>query len=156
MRKYLLEVSDLRTHFYTEAGVVKAVDGVTVNVEETKTIGLVGESGSGKSVTAQSVLRIVPKPGRIVAGSIKYDGEDLLRKTETEMRKMRGAQMAIIFQDPTTSLNPLYTVQKQLTDILATHEHITRRKATEIAEELLEKVGISEPAKRMTERLASC
>lgn len=89
MTKQLLEVTDLRTYFFTEAGVVKAVDGISVSVEEGKTIGLVGESGSGKSVTAQSVLRIIPRPGRIVGGTIKFDGEDLLTKSESEMRKMR-------------------------------------------------------------------
>ena len=88
----LLEVTDLRTYFFTEAGVVKAVDGISVSVEEGKTIGLVGESGSGKSVTAQSVLRIVPRPGKIVGGTIRFDGEDLLTKSESEMRKMRGAR----------------------------------------------------------------
>jgi oligopeptide/dipeptide ABC transporter ATP-binding protein len=149
MKKYLLEVSNLRTHFYTEAGIVKALDGVTVNAEEKQIIGLVGESGSGKSVTAQSVLRIIPKPGRIIAGSIKYDGEDLLRKSETDMRKIRGSKMAIVFQDPTTSLNPLYTVGRQLTDILKVHKGLTKREATEIAKDLLEKVAIPEPEKRL-------
>jgi oligopeptide/dipeptide ABC transporter ATP-binding protein len=149
MKKYLLEVSNLRTYFYTEAGIVKALDGVTVSAEEKQTIGLVGESGSGKSVTAQSVLRIIPKPGRVVAGSIKYDAEDLLKKSETEMRKIRGSKMAIVFQDPTTSLNPVYTVGKQLTDILQVHKDVTKREATEIAEDLLEKVGIPETEKRL-------
>jgi len=149
MKKYLLEVSNLRTHFYTEAGVVKALDGITVNAEEKQIIGLVGESGSGKSVTAQSVLRIIPKPGRIITGSIKYEGEDLLRKSETEMRKIRGSKMAIVFQDPTTSLNPLYTVGKQLTDVLQVHKHLTKQEATQISENLLEKAGIPEPEKRL-------
>src|SRR5208283_1505223 len=121
MVEKLLEISNLRTYFFTEAGVVKAVDGVSLEVNKGKTIGLVGESGSGKSVTAQSVLRIVPRPGRIVDGSIRFAGEDLLSKSENEMRKLRGSQMAIVFQDPTTSLNPVYTVEKQLTDILMLH-----------------------------------
>jgi peptide/nickel transport system ATP-binding protein len=149
MTKQLLEVSDLRTYFFTEAGVVKAVDGISVSVEEGKTIGLVGESGSGKSVTAQSVLRIVPRPGRIVAGTIQFDGEDLLKKSETEMRKMRGAKMAVVFQDPTTSLNPVYTVRKQLTDILLLHKDLTKDQAHKTAFNLLSKVGIPEAESRL-------
>ncbi|MGA3405331.1 MAG: ABC transporter ATP-binding protein [Candidatus Bathyarchaeia archaeon] len=149
MTKQLLEVIDLRTYFFTEAGVVKAVDGISVSVEEGKTIGLVGESGSGKSVTAQSVLRIVPRPGRIVGGTIKFDGEDLLTKSETEMRKMRGAKMAVVFQDPTTSLNPIYTVRKQLADILLLHKGLSKDQANKTALGLLEKVGIPEPESRL-------
>jgi peptide/nickel transport system ATP-binding protein len=149
MTKQLLEVSDLRTYFFTEAGVVKAVDGISVSVEEGKTIGLVGESGSGKSVTAQSVLRIVPRPGRIVSGTMLFDGEDLLKKSEAEMRKMRGAKMAVVFQDPTTSLNPVYTVRKQLTDILLLHKDLTRDQANKAAFNLLEKVGIPEAESRL-------
>jgi peptide/nickel transport system ATP-binding protein len=149
MTKQLLEVTDLRTYFFTEAGVVKAVDGISVSVEEGKTIGLVGESGSGKSVTAQSVLRIVPRPGRIVGGTIKFDGEDLLTKSESEMRKMRGAKMAVVFQDPTTSLNPIYTVRKQLADILLLHKDLSKDQANKTALGLLEKVGIPEPESRL-------
>ena len=149
MTKQLLEVTDLRTYFFTEAGVVKAVDGISVSVEEGKTIGLVGESGSGKSVTAQSVLRIIPRPGRIVGGTIKFDGEDLLTKSESEMRKMRGAKMAVVFQDPTTSLNPIYTVRKQLADILLLHKDLSKDQANKTALGLLEKVGIPEPESRL-------
>ena len=145
----LLEVTDLRTYFFTEAGVVKAVDGISVSVEEGKTIGLVGESGSGKSVTAQSVLRIVPRPGKIVGGTIRFDGEDLLTKSESEMRKMRGSKMAVVFQDPTTSLNPVYTVRKQLADILLLHKGLTKEQANKTALGLLEKVGIQEPESRL-------
>jgi peptide/nickel transport system ATP-binding protein len=149
MTKNLLTVQDLRTYFFTEAGVVKAVDGVSVKVDEGKTIGLVGESGSGKSVTAQSVLRIVPRPGRIVDGTIQFDGEDLLKKPENEMRKMRGSKMAVVFQDPTTSLNPVYTVEKQLTDILLLHKGFSKDEARKSALSLLKKVGIPEPEKRL-------
>jgi len=149
MTKLLLEVTDLRTYFFTEAGVVKAVDGISVSVEEGKTIGLVGESGSGKSVTAQSVLRIIPRPGRIVGGRIKFDGENLLEKSESEMRKMRGAKMAVVFQDPTTSLNPIYTVRKQLADILLLHKDLSKDQANKTALGLLEKVGIPEPESRL-------
>lgn len=149
MAKQLLKVSNLRTYFFTEAGVVKAVDGISLSVEVGKTVGIVGESGSGKSVTAQSVLRIVPRPGRVVGGTIKFNGEELLKKSETEMRKMRGAQIAIVFQDPTTSLNPLYTVEKQLTDILLLHKQLTKNQATTAALKLLEKVGIPDPTSRL-------
>ena len=149
MARRLLEISDLRTYFFTEAGVVKALDGMAVEVNEGETIGLVGESGSGKSVTAQSTLRIVPRPGRIVSGSVKFDGEDLLAKSEDEMRKLRGPKMAIVFQDPTTSLNPVYTVEKQLTDIIMLHRDLTKEEARKSALHILERVGIQEPEKRL-------
>lgn len=149
MTSTLLDISDLRTYFFTEAGVVKAVDGISVDVKDKETIGLVGESGSGKSVTAQSALRIVPRPGRIVSGSIKFDGDELLTKSEGEMRKLRGAKMAVVFQDPTTSLNPVYTVGKQLSDILLLHKGLTKDLAYKSALALLEKVGISEPESRL-------
>jgi oligopeptide/dipeptide ABC transporter ATP-binding protein len=145
----LLEIEDLRTYFFTEAGVVKAVDGISVSVRESETIGLVGESGSGKTVTALSALRVVPRPGRIVGGSIRFDGEDLLTKSEDEMRKFRGPKMAVVFQDPTTSLNPVYTVEKQLSDILMLHLDLTKEEASDSALRLLERVGIPEPEKRL-------
>ncbi len=145
----LLEISNLRTYFFTEAGVVKALDGMSLEVYKGQTVGLVGESGSGKSVTAQSVLRIVPRPGRIVDGSVKFEGEDLLSKSDNEMRKLRGPKMAIVFQDPTTSLNPVYTVEKQLTDILRLHKDLTKEDASKRALSLLERVGIQEPEKRL-------
>ena len=149
MTKNLLEIDDLRTYFFTEAGVVKAVDGISLKVKESQTIGLVGESGSGKTVTALSALRVVPRPGRIVGGSIKFDGEDLLAKSDEEMRKYRGAKMAVVFQDPTTSLNPVYTVEKQLSDILMLHMDMTKHEASKSALRLLERVGIPEPEKRL-------
>lgn len=149
MTEKLLEIADLRTYFFTEAGVVKAVDGISVDVKPGETVGLVGESGSGKSVTAQSALRIVPRPGRIVDGSIKFEGEDLLAKSEDDMRKYRGPKMAVVFQDPTTSLNPVYTVGKQLTDIIMLHKDLTKQDALKSALSLLERVRISEPEKRL-------
>ena len=145
----LLEISNLRTYFFTEAGVVKALDGMSLEVNKGQAVGLVGESGSGKSVTAQSVLRIVPRPGRIVDGSIKFEGEELLSKSDDEMRKLRGPKMAIVFQDPTTSLNPVFTVEKQLTDILMLHRDLTKDAASKRALSLLEHVGIQEPEKRL-------
>jgi peptide/nickel transport system ATP-binding protein len=149
MTNKLLEITDLRTYFFTEAGVVKAVDGISVDVAEGETIGLVGESGSGKSVTAQSALRIVPQPGKIVDGAIQFEGEDLLSKSEDEMRKYRGPKMAVVFQDPTTSLNPIYTVEKQLTDILRLHKDLTKREARKVALNLLERVKIPEAEERL-------
>jgi oligopeptide/dipeptide ABC transporter ATP-binding protein len=149
LARNLLEIEDLRTYFFTEAGVVKAVDGISVSVRESETIGLVGESGSGKTVTALSALRVVPRPGRIVGGSIRFDGEDLLTKSEDEMRKFRGPKMAVVFQDPTTSLNPVYTVEKQLSDILMLHLDLTKEEASDSALRLLERVGIPEPEKRL-------
>jgi len=145
----LLEISNLRTYFFTEAGVVKALDGMSLEVYKGQAVGLVGESGSGKSVTAQSVLRIVPRPGRIVEGSIRFEGEELLTKKEDEMRKLRGRKMAIVFQDPTTSLNPLYTVEKQLTDILVLHRDLSREDASKQALHLLDRVGIQDPERRL-------
>jgi oligopeptide/dipeptide ABC transporter ATP-binding protein len=149
MAEQILSISDLRTYFFTEAGVVKALDGMSLTVNKGQTVGLVGESGSGKSVTAQSVLRIVPRPGRIVDGSIKFEGENLLTKSEDDMRKLRGPKMAIVFQDPTTSLNPVYTVEKQITDILMLHRDLTKGEASKRALYLLERVGIQEPEKRL-------
>ena len=145
----LLEIRGLKTYFFTEAGVVKAVDNATVDVRPKETVGLVGESGSGKTVTALSALRIVPTPGRIVAGSIKFEGSDVLAKSEEEMRQLRGPKMAMVFQDPSSSLNPLYTVEKQLSDILRLHRKLTKKEASQRAEYLLELVGMPEPKARL-------
>jgi oligopeptide/dipeptide ABC transporter ATP-binding protein len=145
----LLEIRDLKTYFFTEAGVVKAVDGANVDVKPKETVGLVGESGSGKTVTALSALRIIPKPGRIVTGSVTFDGEDVLAKSEEQMRQLRGPKMAMVFQDPSSSLNPLYTVEKQLSDILMLHRKLSRKEASQRAEYLLELVGIQDPRTRL-------
>jgi oligopeptide/dipeptide ABC transporter ATP-binding protein len=145
----LLDIRDLRTYFFTEAGVVRAVDNASVDVKSKETVGLVGESGSGKTVTALSALRIIPRPGRIVGGSISFEGADVLAKSEDEMRHLRGAKMAMVFQDPSSSLNPVYTVQKQLSDILMLHRNLSRSEASQRAEYLLELVGISEAKARL-------
>jgi oligopeptide/dipeptide ABC transporter ATP-binding protein len=145
----LLEVQGIKTYFFTEAGVVKAVDDATFDVRSKETIGLVGESGSGKTVTALSALRIIPRPGRIVAGSIKFEGTDVLAKSEDEMRQLRGPKMAMVFQDPSSSLNPVYTVERQLSDILMLHRKLTKKEASQRAEYLLELVGIQDPETRL-------
>ena len=145
----LLEIRDLKTYFFTEAGVVKAVENATVDVKSKETVGLVGESGSGKTVTALSALRIIPRPGRIVGGSIKFEGTDVLAMSDEEMRKLRGPKMAMVFQDPSSSLNPVYTVEKQLSDILMLHRNLTKKEASERAQYLLELVGIPEPHTRL-------
>jgi peptide/nickel transport system ATP-binding protein len=145
----LLDVNQLRTYFFTEAGVVKAVDGVSLDVIRGETHGLVGESGSGKSVTALSTLRIVPRPGKIVGGSISFDGKDILALKENEMRTMRGKNIAIVFQDPMSSLNPLFTIENQICEIIMLHKGATKAEARDAARHLLEMVGIPEAERRL-------
>ena len=148
----LLDVKGLKTYFFTEAGVVKAVDGIDFQIGKDESVGLVGESGSGKTVMSLSVFRIVPQPGKIVAGSITLDGEDLLKKSDEEMRKIRGKKIAMTFQDPTTSLDPLYTVGDQLVEVIRLHnKELSKKEAWEKAEKLLELVRISEPSIRVKE-----
>ena len=151
MAETLLKIEGLRTHFFTEAGVVKAVDGMSFDVRKGESLGLVGESGSGKSVTALSVLRIVPKPGRIVEGTIEFRGENLLTKTEKEMQSLRGKEIAMIFQDPSSSLNPVYNVEKQLRDVLLAHKSVTKEASHEKIIELMGLVGIPDAEIRMRE-----
>jgi len=141
----ILEVQDLKTYFYTEAGVVKALDGITFSVEKGCTVGLVGESGSGKSVTSQSVLRIVPRPGRIVGGKILFEGEDLVNKKENDIRKYRGKKISLIFQDPTSSLNPLFTIGDQLGDIVRAHDKMGKQETLEHVIKTLKIVRLPDP-----------
>jgi oligopeptide transport system ATP-binding protein len=146
----LLEVTDLRTHFFTEDGLVKAVDGVSFYVDKGETLGIVGESGSGKSVTSLSIMRLVPNPpGKIVGGKILFDGEDLLTYDEDEMRKVRGKNIAMIFQDPMTSLNPVLAIGRQITESLELHMRLSGKEARKRAAELLALVGIPSPDKRL-------
>jgi oligopeptide/dipeptide ABC transporter ATP-binding protein len=145
----LLDIDQLRTYFFTEAGVVKAVDGVSLKVIRGETHGLVGESGSGKSVTALSTLRIVPRPGKIVGGSITFEGKDILALKENEMRTMRGKNIAIVFQDPMSSLNPLFTIENQICEIIMLHKGATKAEARDAARHLLEMVGIPEADRRL-------
>ncbi|MCH8194777.1 MAG: ABC transporter ATP-binding protein [Chloroflexi bacterium] len=148
----LLQIKDLRTSFFTDDGVVKAVDGVTYDVEEGETLGLVGESGCGKSVSALSILRLIPTPpGRIVGGEVIFEGEDLLKVDEDQIRHVRGNQIAMIFQEPMTSLNPVLTIGRQLTEALELHLSMASSDATQRAIELLELVGIPEAATRIND-----
>lgn len=149
MSRELLRIEDLKTYFYTWAGVVKAVDGVSLNVNEGETLGLVGESGSGKSVTALSILGIVPKPGKIIGGKILYKGENLLEKKENEMLKIRGKEIAYVFQDPATSLNPVFTIESQLVEVIRRHQNVTKAEALAKAIELFKLVEIPDPEVKM-------
>lgn len=151
MSSTILNVDGLKTYFFTEAGVVQAVDGVSFTLKRGESLGLVGESGSGKTVTALSVLRIVPRPGKTVAGKIEFNGEDLLKKRENDMRKLRGGDIAIIFQDPSSSLNPVYTVETQLSDVIRAHQNLRQQDLKEKAVELLKLVGLPDPEARMQE-----
>ena len=145
----LLEVRDLHTSFFTSAGEVKAVNGLSFSLDEGKVLGIVGESGSGKSVTAYSVLQILTYPGKIVSGSIKLNGTELVGKSDEEMRKIRGNKISIIFQDPMTSLNPTYTIGRQLMEAILLHTDRNRQEARERALEMLQLVNVNEPKKRL-------
>ena len=143
--KLLLEIENLQTYFYTWAGIVKAVDGVSLKINEGETLGLVGESGSGKSVAALSILGIVPKPGKIIGGKILYKGENLLEKDEAELERIRGKEIAYIFQDPSTSLNPVFTISSQLVELIRRHQNVAKKEALAKAIELLKLVEIADP-----------
>ena len=148
----LLEVKDLKTYFYTDSGVAKAVDGVTFSLDKGKTLGIVGESGCGKSVTSLSIMRLVdPATGRNEGGSIVFDGQDLLTLPEKEMRKLRGNRISMIFQEPMTSLNPVLTIGDQISESLKLHKGLDKKAARDRAIELLELVGIPEAGKRVDE-----
>ena len=148
----LLQIKDLRTHFFTEEGVVRAVDGVSYDVEEGETLALVGESGCGKSVSALSILRLIPNPpGKIVGGEINFDGQDLLKADEDEIRHIRGNRIAMVFQEPMTSLNPVLTIGRQLTEAIELHLKYDKEQARKRAIELLEMVGIPEAPTRLSD-----
>ena len=152
MSENLLEVKNLKTYFYTDDGVVKSVDGVSFAVEKGKTLGIVGESGCGKSITSLSIMQLVETPpGKIVDGEIIYEGEDLLKKNKEEMRKIRGGQIAMIFQEPMTSLNPVFTVGQQIMEALRIHTDLDKHKAKERAIEMLKLVKIPLAEKRFDE-----
>lgn len=150
MSEVLLSVRDLRTYFHTDAGVVKAVDGVSFDVRRGEVLGIVGESGSGKSITAMSILGLVPiPPGRIESGEILWKGKDLLTATEKELQSIRGAQISMIFQDPMSSLNPVYTIGNQIEEMIRTHQALTKKQARTKAIEMLALVGIPAPGDRV-------
>lgn len=143
----LLEIKDLHTYFTTKKGIIKAANGVTFNIEEGKTLGLVGESGSGKSVTAMSILQLFEENQKIHQGEIVFQGEVISKLTQDELRKIRGNKISVIFQEPMTSLNPVFKVGRQITEVLMLHQNLTQEEATQRAIELLKDVGISNPDK---------
>lgn len=145
----LLEVKDLQTSFFSDAGEVKAVNGISFNLDRSKILGIVGESGSGKSVTAYSIMQILANTGKIIGGSIKLDGQELVGAGEDVMKKIRGKKVSIIFQDPMTSLNPTYTIGHQLMEAILLHTDRNKAQAYERAVEMLRLVNVSEPEKRM-------
>jgi len=148
--KTILKVTDLRTYFFTNRGVVKAVDGVSFSLEEGETLGLVGESGCGKTITCLSIQRMVPQPaGRIVGGEVIFDGEDLLHKSEKQMRKIRGKRISMILQDPMSSLNPVFTIGEQVADPIRTHQNLKGNSVWEKVKEILGQVRIPSPEVRM-------
>ena len=147
----LLEIQGLNTYFFTRAGVIKAVDDLSLRLQKGRVLGLVGESGCGKTVTALSILNLVPYPGKIVSGKILFDGSDLLALSARDLREIRGARIAMIFQEPMTALNPVFTVGNQIAEVLSTHQRITRKAALDVSVELLRSVGIPSPEKRVDE-----
>ena len=149
MSEKLLEIKDERLSFFTPAGEVKALNGVSFSMEEGEVLGIVGESGSGKSVTAYSIMGLTAYPGKLVGGTVHFNGHEIEQMTEKEFRKIRGNEGSIIFQDPMTSLNPVYTIGNQIVEVILLHTNKTKKEAYERAKELLELVGINEPTKRL-------
>jgi len=148
----LLQIKGLKTYFHTEAGTAKAVDGVSFDIMPGEVVGLVGESGSGKSVTALSILRLIPDPpGKIMEGSIVFKGQDLLKLSWEEIRKIRGSEISMIFQEPMTSLNPVFTIGMQIMEVVLHHETISRKGAFDRSVEMLKLVGIPDPPSRMND-----
>lgn len=152
MQDTLLEIRNLRTYFRTDEGIAKAVDGVDLRVPRGQTLGLVGESGCGKSVTALSIMRLVPDPpGKIMGGEIIFDDRNLLALPESEMRRIRGNTISMIFQEPMTALNPVYQIGSQIAEVIRLHQDVGRQEALKRALEMLAKVGIADPRQRMRE-----
>lgn len=150
-KEKVLQVKNLKTYFFTENGVVKAVDGVDFEIYQGETLGLVGESGCGKSITAFSILRLLDYPGKTVEGEIIFKGKDLLKRSDSDMRKIRGKEIAMIFQEPMTSLNPVFSIGYQIAESLVIHYKMSYKEAKNKAIELLEKVGIPIPQQRVDE-----
>lgn len=149
MSQQLLEVKHLRTSFFTHVGEVKAIRDISFSVEQGEFIGIVGESGSGKSVTSLSIMQLLQYPGRITMGEILFHGEDLLKKTKKQMRKIQGNQISMCFQDPMTALNPLYTIGNQINEVLLEHKNMSRAEATRQSIAMLKMVGIPDPENRV-------
>ncbi|MBQ1390291.1 MAG: ABC transporter ATP-binding protein [Firmicutes bacterium] len=150
MSDAVLKIRGLKTQFFTSKGIVPAVDGVDITVKAGEAVGLVGESGCGKSMTAMSVMQLLEHPGRVVAGTIELEGENLLDKTKREMDDIRGNKISMIFQEPMTSLNPVYTIGKQVMESILTHnKNVTKEEARQRTIEIFRKVGIPEPEKRL-------
>lgn len=148
--KPLLTVDNLKTYFYTSDGVIKAVDGVSFEIGEGKTLGVVGESGCGKSITSLSIMRLIPQPpGKIVEGTIIFNGENLLTKKETAMQHIRGNDISMIFQEPMTSLNPLITIGDQISEVIVLHQNLHKREARNKTLDMLKAVGIPSPERRL-------
>jgi ABC-type dipeptide/oligopeptide/nickel transport system ATPase component len=148
----ILQLNDLHTCFFSRDGIVRAVDGVSYHLERGETLGVVGESGCGKSVTALSILRLIPvPPGRIVSGEILFEGKDLLKLSEAQMQHIRGNEISMIFQEPMTSLNPVLTVGQQISEAIRLHQGLSRRDALDKSIEMLRLVHISEPQRRVQE-----
>lgn len=149
MSEKLLEIKDEKLSFFTTAGEVKALNGVSFSMNEGEVLGIVGESGSGKSVTAYSIMGLTAYPGKLIGGTIYFNGHQIEKMSEKEMRKIRGNEVSIIFQDPMTSLNPVYTIGNQITEVIRLHTGKSKKEAYDRAKELLELVGINEPTKRL-------
>lgn len=149
MAEYLVDIKNETLSFFTPAGEVKALNDVSIRLKEGEILGIVGESGSGKSVTAYSLMGLTAHPGRLIGGELNFNGHQIENMTEKEMRQIRGNEISIIFQDPMTSLNPVYTIGNQITEVIRLHTDKTKREAGDRARELLELVGINEPERRL-------
>ena len=149
MSEHVLSVKDLKTYFHTATGIAKAVDGVSFTLDAGKTMGIVGESGSGKSVTATSIMRLLPQNGKIMGGEIDFDGVDMMKLSKKQLVALRGNEIAMIFQDPMTSLDPVFKVGNQMVEMIRAHQNVTKEAARAMAIEALGRVGIPNPEKRM-------
>ena len=138
----LLEIRNLKTYFYTDSGIVKAVDGVSFDVKPGRTLGIVGESGCGKSITSMSILKLIEKPGKIVEGTIKFDDKDIVGMDDKEIREVRGNDISMIFQEPMTSLNPVFRVENQIMEAIMLHQGLDKKEAKKVAIDMLKFVGI--------------
>lgn len=151
MSKNLLDIKNLKLSFFTPAGEVKALNDVSISMQEGDVLGIVGESGSGKSVTAYSIMGLTAYPGKIIDGTIDFNGHRINEMSEKEMRKIRGKEVSMIFQDPMTSLNPVYTIGNQIREVINLHTDLNKQQAYERSVELLKLVGINEPEKRLNQ-----